>query len=1013
MKITANFQKAVAFVTTIFFLIFTFTPASLTMAKGFKRDGKGTESSPGVINPDYAAGIKNKTADIDFSLGGTQFLTVNQYQQPPGHKIYAMFLNIAYNSTGTITDDIITVSYRVGAEDPVVVTSFVPSFNSGDPTIFRTFSVDLTNSRAWTFDDLKVLQATLTTSQIGDADSGVVHIDNLFSHTNTENNQPNNAPIASNAVVSPVEPTASDNLTGSYSFVDADDDMETGSVITWFQNDVQVPGLNGVLQVPSASTQGGDTWYFKVKPFDGLDYGTEVKSNTVTIAEVPNLAPVLGAIGAQNVLEDSNISFVVTATDVDNDELTFSATDLPVGATFDAETQNFSWTPTYEQSGSYFVTFQVTDGSLSDEEIVEVTVTNVNRVPLLNPIGAKEGKEGSLLTFTVGGSDADGDVLSFSINPLPAGATFNTATGEFYWVPSYEQFGEYNVTFGITDGNLSGIEELITISIANENQPPVLQLIGNKITSEGSTLEFTLVGSDPDGDILSFGAAPLPEGALFDSSNGAFSWTPTFGQNGNFGIKFEVTDGVLNDSEEITISVGDVNRAPQIVAAPELIIGNENEILEYTVSASDPDGDVLTFSAENLPEGASFNSASGVLTWTTSFANSGTYEGIKFTATDGELSSFTTTIIKINNINRAPVLNLIGSKVGQEESILNFTATASDEDLDGLIFSVDGLPDGASFNTISGAFAWTPAVGQNGERSLTFTVTDGDLSASEVVALTISAKEVPPVDPPPVVPPPEVIPPPSSPGGGSGGNGSGPQITAPIISNLVITTMSDGVSLTWNTNVPATTSVQFGKSTTYENNLAPTDGATRKTEHAAIIPNSMLEATSLYHVRVVSSDVFGGTAYSDDNTFATGDSAEYKQPEISGNPIETETEIVEGIGADDVPETSEAGEESTPETFTDDVNRVEMEAASLAEIPSRSISTTVNDNEDFEFLATEEVEVADDEDQGLPPSTFQASVLGGTGAIGNFVFDWWWVLIIAALVVYRQIRRKKGTRNKQ
>ena len=74
------------------------------------------------------------------------------------------------------------------------------------------------------------------------------------------------------------------------------------------------------------------------------------------------------------VVEGQALEFTVTATDPEGDPLTFSAYNLPEGASFDAETGTFSWTPRYDQAGVYVVRFEVSDGEFSDFEDVTITV---------------------------------------------------------------------------------------------------------------------------------------------------------------------------------------------------------------------------------------------------------------------------------------------------------------------------------------------------------------------------------------------------------------------------------------------------------------------------------------------------------------------------------------------------------------------------------------------------------------------------------------------------------------
>jgi hypothetical protein len=71
------------------------------------------------------------------------------------------------------------------------------------------------------------------------------------------------------------------------------------------------------------------------------------------------------------------LSFTIAADDPDGDNLFYSASALPEGSTFDADTQTFSWTPRYDQAGTYSVHFEVTDGEYTDSEDIVITVTQL------------------------------------------------------------------------------------------------------------------------------------------------------------------------------------------------------------------------------------------------------------------------------------------------------------------------------------------------------------------------------------------------------------------------------------------------------------------------------------------------------------------------------------------------------------------------------------------------------------------------------------------------------------
>jgi len=95
-----------------------------------------------------------------------------------------------------------------------------------------------------------------------------------------------------------------------------------------------------------------------------------------------NHPPVLTPIGNKTIPEGQPLSFTTSATDPDGDPLTYAASGLPAGAVFNPATQAFSWTPGFDQAGSYPVTFTVSDGTLTAAETVTMTVTDVPRPDL-------------------------------------------------------------------------------------------------------------------------------------------------------------------------------------------------------------------------------------------------------------------------------------------------------------------------------------------------------------------------------------------------------------------------------------------------------------------------------------------------------------------------------------------------------------------------------------------------------------------------------------------------------
>jgi outer membrane protein assembly factor BamB/PKD repeat protein len=315
-----------------------------------------------------------------------------------------------------------------------------------------------------------------------------------------------------------------------------------------------------------------------------------------------NRAPILSTIGDRRIKEGELLEFYLSAMDPDGDQLSFSAEALPRGASF--VNRRFSWRPGFDQSGIYQVTFTVEDGKGGeDSERINITVEDVNRPPELTIIGDRKIKERELLRFTVSATDPDGDMLSFSAQNLPKGASFVKKL--FSWKPGFDQSGVYQVTFKVSDRRGGEDSETIRITVLDVNRAPTLIPIGDKSIKENELLRITITATDPDGDTLSFSAQGLPKGASF--ANRTFSWRPDFDQSGIYHVTFRVSDGKGGeDLDTITIVVQNVNRSPKLAAIGDKMV-KENELLRITITATDPDGDTLSFSAQDLPKGASFS----------------------------------------------------------------------------------------------------------------------------------------------------------------------------------------------------------------------------------------------------------------------------------------------------------------------------------------------------------------------------------------------------------------------
>jgi hypothetical protein len=206
---------------------------------------------------------------------------------------------------------------------------------------------------------------------------------------------------------------------------------------------------------------------------------------------------------------------------------------------------------------------------------------------------------------------------------------------------------------------------------------------------------------------------------------------------------FDMSDNESADSNEVCYQPTPTNHAPVLdTIGPKTV--EENSLLEFTITASDPDGDALTYSASSLPAGADFDPATQTFSWIPDYNDTGNYDVLFTVADNGSplQSDSETVTITVGDANRPPVLDTIGPKTVEENSLLEFTITASDPDGDALTYSASSLPAGAGFDPATQTFSWTPDYNDTGNHDVLFTVADSGTPSqndSETVTITVTA----------------------------------------------------------------------------------------------------------------------------------------------------------------------------------------------------------------------------------------------------------------------------------
>jgi uncharacterized delta-60 repeat protein len=495
---------------------------------------------------------------------------------------------------------------------------------------------------------------------------------------------------------------------------------------------------------PDANYHGPDSFSYRAS--DG-----QAQSNiaivTITVNSVNDAPTATGGSATTN--EDTVVSGALVGADVDGDTLSYSILSAPAHGTvqLNSSTGAYTYTPSANFNGSDSFTFQVSDGALSSAAAtVTITISPVNDAPVAGNDSYAVNEDS---TLAIGGSgvlandsDVDGDTLRAVLVSGPSHGTLTlNANGSFTYTPNANYNGPDGFTYKASDGSLQSETATVTITVNSVNDAPVAAADSYAL-DEDTTLTVSAAGvlandSDVDGDSLSAVLVNGPaHGSLTLNADGSFTYTPQANYNGPDSFTYKASDGSLQSAVvTVAITVQPVQDSPVANAGPDQTV-NEAQVVTFSGSGSDPDGDTLTYSW-NFGDGGTANSANATHT----YLDNGVYTAT-LTVDDGHGHIATDTlIVTVNNV--APTASLSGPATavrGQERTFSFSASDVSPADAGGTFGYLIDWGDGTTSTTSGPAsgvqlsHTWTAS----GSYTVTITVTDkdgGSGSASQPIAV--------------------------------------------------------------------------------------------------------------------------------------------------------------------------------------------------------------------------------------------------------------------------------------
>ncbi|MBL8865194.1 MAG: tandem-95 repeat protein [Planctomycetia bacterium] len=506
------------------------------------------------------------------------------------------------------------------------------------------------------------------------------------------------------------------------------------------------------VYTPAANFNGTDVFTYRVTNDAGFSAEASAFFNVGAVNDPP-----VANNGSATTAEDTPVGGTLTASDVENDPLTFALVGAAKNGTAVVNPNGtYTYTPNANFHGTDSFTFRANDGNANgNTATVTITVTPVNDAPIANDSEVSVDEDNELV-IVLPVTDVDGDTLGIRIETPPANGSLTfDEQGKPVYVPHEHFNGTDSFTYTAFDGILRSSTATVVITVNPVNDAPVADDT-NATTPEDTPVGGTLTANDIENDPLAFalvGAAK--NGIAVVNPNGTYSYTPNANFHGVDSFTYQANDGNANsNTATVTITVTPVNDAPTTTDGSAAT--DEDTIFNGTLLGADVDGDPLTYALVGTAKnGTVAVNANGSYSYTPN-ANYHGVDSFTFRASDGQATSNLATVtIAVNPVNDGPTLAPATLSLPENSPNGTSVGTIVGADVDG-----DALTYVIVSGNTAGAFAIDPASGvvtvansaaldfeTTPSFALTVRATDGGgLSAQATVTVNlIDVNEVPPI----------------------------------------------------------------------------------------------------------------------------------------------------------------------------------------------------------------------------------------------------------------------------
>ncbi|NQU85442.1 MAG: C10 family peptidase [Mariniphaga sp.] len=442
-------------------------------------------------------------------------------------------------------------------------------------------------------------------------------------------------------------------------------------------------------------------------------------------------------------------TYQLTATDSDNDDLSFTGIIIPAWLTLTDNgdgTATIDGTPSAEALGSVNVEISVTDNIVTTPITQSFIIEVLNSDPEFTSQPGTSAHPGTVFTYQITAEDGDNDELNFASVTIPSWLTLTDngdGTATIEGTPSTQALGTVNVEIGVTDNIVTTpITQSFIIEVLNSD--PIFTSQPGTSAHPGTLFSYHITAEDGDKDAIIFSGITLPSWLILtDNGDGTaiIEGIPSAEDLGSTNVEISVTDNIIQNAITQLFNIKIVNSEPYFNSEP-LISAHPSREYKYFIVTRDADGDDIEFTVTNLPDWLTLEDLGtyAILSGTPGVVDLGSYN-IEVSITDNIIAEPIKQSFSIEVQNSAPYFTSVPDTVARPTFNYEYTIVVDDPDGDELVVSVEGIPtwmtltnNGDGTATLSG----TPSDADKGVITITINVIDNIISVPVVQSFDLN-----------------------------------------------------------------------------------------------------------------------------------------------------------------------------------------------------------------------------------------------------------------------------------